>query len=131
MHSDDLWIHWAQELQFLAQCGLAYGKDVYDIERYERVREISAEMVAHMTDIPTARVRELFCNETGFQTPKLDTRAAIFQDGRILLVQENDGRWSLPGEWVARKSVYPGKRHQGSAGRGGPGGARIAIDRAA
>lgn len=100
MHSDDLWIHWAQELQFLAQCGLAYGKDVYDIERYERVREISAEMVAHMTEIPIARVRELFCNETGFQTPKLDTRAAIFQDGRILLVQENDGRWSLPGGWV-------------------------------
>ena len=100
MHPDHLWIHWAQELQFLAQCGLAYGKDVYDIERYERIREISAEMVAHMTEMPTARVRELFCNETGFQTPKLDTRAAIFQDDRILLVQENDGRWSLPGGWV-------------------------------
>ncbi len=44
--------------------------------------------------------QELFCNETGFQTPKLDTRAAIFQDGKILLVKERDGRWSLPGGWV-------------------------------
>lgn len=46
------------------------------------------------------KVKGLFCNETGFQTPKLDTRAAIFKDGRILLVKENDGRWSMPGGWV-------------------------------
>lgn len=45
-------------------------------------------------------VKELFCNETGYQTPKLDTRAAIFQNQKILLVRENDGKWSLPGGWV-------------------------------
>ena len=107
MHSDDLWIHWAQELQFLAQCGLAYGKDVYDIERYERVREISAEMVAHMTEIPIARVRELFCNESGFQTPKLDTRAAIFQDGRILSGPEHPQ--ALPLKDVHHAAVCEGR----------------------
>ena len=52
------------------------------------------------TDLPTEKVKDLFCNETGYQTPKLDTRAAIFQGERILLVQESDGRWSLPGGWV-------------------------------
>lgn len=97
---DELWLNWAVELQSLAQAGLTYGKDVYDRERYERIREIAAEMVAHRTDIPLEKVKGLFCNETGYQTPKLDTRAAIFRDGRILLVQERDGRWALPGGWV-------------------------------
>ena len=83
---DELWLNWAVELQSLAQAGLTYGKDVYDRERYERIREIAAEMVAHRTDIPLEKVKGLFCNETGYQTPKLDTRAAIFRDGRILLV---------------------------------------------
>lgn len=94
------WLKWAMEIQSIAQCGLAYGKDVYDIERYERLREIAAEMLSCKTDIPKEKVKTLFCNETGYQTPKLDCRAAVFQDGRILLVHENDGRWSLPGGWV-------------------------------
>ena len=94
------WLEWAIELQSLAQAGLTYGKDIFDKERYARIREISAEMMAYKTDIPIQKVKELFCNETGYQTPKLDTRAAIFQNGKILLVRENSGKWSLPGCWV-------------------------------
>ena len=94
------WLEWAIELQSLAQAGLTYGKDIFDRERYARIREISAEMMAYKTDIPIQKVKELFCNETGYQTPKLDTRAAIFQNGKILLVRENSGKWSLPGGWV-------------------------------
>ena len=94
------WLKWAVELQALAQAGLYYGHDKYDFERYERVREIAAEMAAERTDLPLEKVKELFCNETGYQTPKLDTRAAIFQGEKILLVQENDLRWSLPGGWA-------------------------------
>lgn len=100
MDKNEYWLQWAVELQSLAQAGLTYGKDVYDKERYERIRDISAEMVSHMTDIPFVRVKELFCNESGYQTPKLDTRAAIFEDEKILLVHENNGKWSLPGGWV-------------------------------
>lgn len=100
MDKNECWLQWAVELQSLAQAGLTYGKDVYDKERYERIRDISAEMVSHMTDIPFVRVKELFCNESGYQTPKLDTRAAIFEDEKILLVHENNGKWSLPGGWV-------------------------------
>ena len=106
---DESWLNWAVELQSLAQAGLTYGKDVYDRERYERIREIAAEMVAHRTDIPLEKVKGLFCNETGYQTPKLDTRAAIFRDGRILLVQERDGRWALPGGWVEVNQI--GRAH--------------------
>ena len=57
-------------------------------------------MISYKTDIPVEKVKDLFCNETGYQTPKLDTRAAIFQDDKILLVQENNGSWSMPGGWV-------------------------------
>ncbi|HAS37872.1 MAG TPA: ADP-ribose pyrophosphatase [Ruminococcaceae bacterium] len=99
--SDEMkWLEWAIELQSLAQAGLTYSKDAYDIERFERIREISAEIVAHKSDISTEKVKNLFCNEKGYQTPKLDTRAAIFKDGKILLVKENNGKWSLPGGWV-------------------------------
>ena len=93
------WLHWAIEIQSLAQAGLAYTNNVYDIERYERLREIAAEMISEKSDIPSEKVKDLFCCETGYQTPKLDTRAAIFKDGKILLVHENNGTWSLPGGW--------------------------------
>ena len=99
MDRNEQWLQWAIELQSLAQAGLTYGKDVYDRERYERIREISAEIISHMTDIPLEKVKDLFCNENGYQTPKLDTRAAIFENGKILLVRENNGKWSLPGGW--------------------------------
>lgn len=94
------WLDWAVELQSIAQGALYYCKDKYDIERFERIREISAEMLSLQTDVPLEKVKELFCNENGYQTPKLDSRAAIFKDDKILLVQESDGRWSLPGGWV-------------------------------
>lgn len=97
---EKLWLNWAIELQSLAQAGLTYGKDVYDRERYERIRKISAEIIAHKSEIPVETVKDLFCSESGYQTPKLDTRAAIFKDDKILLVRENNGKWSLPGGWV-------------------------------
>lgn len=93
------WLKWAIEIQSLAQIGLEYTDNVYDIERYERLREISAEMIAEKTDLTLDKVKNLFCNESGYQTPKIDTRAAIFKDNKILLVHENNGTWSLPGGW--------------------------------
>ena len=91
-------IEWAKELQSLAQAGLFYGHDVYDKERYQRIREISAEMMLLRSDVPTEKISGLFCGDTGYQTPKVDTRAAIFHDGKILLVCEK-GKWSVPGGW--------------------------------
>lgn len=93
------WLKLAIEIQSLAQAGLTYTNNVYDIERYERLREISAEIIAEKTNIEFSKVKELFCNETGYQTPKIDTRAAIFKDNKILLTHENNGTWSLPGGW--------------------------------
>lgn len=94
------WLKWAIEIQSIAQCGLTYTKDVYDKERYEQLRNIASEMLSYKTDIPVDKIQNLFCNEEGYQTPKLDTRAAIFKGEKILLVHERNGKWSLPGGWV-------------------------------
>lgn len=94
------WLEWAKELQFIAQARLTYTKDPFDKERFGRIREIAAEIISARIRLPLAQVKDLFCNETGFQTPKLDTRAAIFKNDKILLVEENDGTWSMPGGWV-------------------------------
>ena len=87
------------ELQSLAQAGLAYCNNDYDLERYERIREIAAELMNIQTDMPIEKIKNVFCNETGYQTPKIDTRAVIFKENKILLVHENNGTWSLPGGW--------------------------------
>ena len=100
MDKNEKWLQWAVKLQSIAQAGLYYGKDKFDLERYEQIRDIAAEMISYKSEIPVEKVKDLFCNEIGYQTPKLDTRAAVFQEDRILLVRESDGRWSLPGGWV-------------------------------
>lgn len=100
MNTNEKWLQWAVELQALSQTGLFFTKDNFDRERYEKIRLIAADIIANYTELPIQKVQELFCNETGYQTPKLDTRAAIFQDEKILLVKEKNGTWSLPGGWV-------------------------------
>lgn len=95
---NDVWKKWAQELQFLAQCSLAYSKDKFDRERSERIREISCEMLSYKYDLPIEKIKMDFASEIGYQTPKVETRAAIIKDDKILLVKEQlDGKWALPG----------------------------------
>lgn len=89
----------AMELQAIAQSGLFYTRDEYDKQRFERIRDISAELMSLKTTLPIEKVKELFCNETGYQTPKIETRGVVFKDEKILLVKEK-GKWSLPGGWI-------------------------------
>lgn len=97
----DQLINWAVELQFIAQAGLTYSENKFDRERFKRVREISAEIMSTKSGLTLEKVNDLFCSETGYQTPKIDTRAAIFKEDKILLVQESLSKeWSLPGGWV-------------------------------
>ena len=95
---NDVWKKWAQELQFLAQCSLAYSKDKFDRERSERIRDIACEMLSYKYDLPIEKIKMDFASEIGYQTPKVETRAAIIKDNKILLVKEQlDGKWALPG----------------------------------
>ena len=98
VYEDSVWKNWAQELQFLAQCSLAYSKDKFDRERSKRIREISCEMLAYKYNISPEKVEINFAGEIGYQTPKVENRGAIIKDNKILLVKEKiDGKWALPG----------------------------------
>jgi len=94
------WLEWAKQLQAISQAGLAYSKDVYDLERFEAIRDLSVEILAQYTEIEETLIKDLFANETGYATPKVDIRAIVFQDNKILMVKEvTDGAWALPGGW--------------------------------
>lgn len=94
------WLEWAKQLQSIAQAGLTYSKDVYDLERFQQIRTISIEMLSQQADLDKTVIKDLFANETGYATPKVDIRAVVFKDDKILMVKENsDGNWSLPGGW--------------------------------
>jgi ADP-ribose pyrophosphatase YjhB (NUDIX family) len=95
------WLLWARELQAIAQTGLAFTQDPYDLERYQRLRGIAAEMFSQGSGVELERIEALFAQEVGYATPKIDVRGAVFRDQRILLVREvSDGAWTLPGGWA-------------------------------
>ena len=100
---DPQWLAWARRFQAIAQTGLTYAKEQYDTERYQAVREIAAEMIAAGSTPPIdpGTLCDFFSRDTGYATPKVDVRAAVFRDDRILLVKEReDGFWTLPGGWA-------------------------------
>lgn len=106
---DPRWLQWAKRLQAAAQSGLAYSENVFDIERYGQVRAIAAEIVAEYSELALQPVRELFSEQVGHATPKVDVRAVVFQGDGVLLVKERvDGLWSLPGGWA---DVYDTPSH--------------------
>jgi ADP-ribose pyrophosphatase YjhB (NUDIX family) len=101
--SEPDWLAWGRELQAIAQTGLAFTSDPYDRERYEALRDLAARMFAAHTDVPVDRIIALFSGEIGYATPKVDVRAAVFDDReRLLMVREtaDSGRWTLPGGWA-------------------------------
>ncbi len=100
--NDSQWLMWAQQLQAIAQTGLTYAGDYYDIERYTSVRRIAAEMMTAGFGLKDgAPMLDLFNREIGHPTPKVDVRAAAFRDNCVLLVREcADGGWTLSGGWA-------------------------------
>ena len=69
-------------LQALSQNGLAYVNNEFDKERYEEIRDIACQLMKYKTDLPFEKIKDLFGSEQGYQTPKIDTRAAIFKDNK-------------------------------------------------
>ena len=95
------WLKIAREMSAMAQTGLTYSKDPFDRERYQRLRELSARMLAQGSADEYAAIIESLNREYGYATPKVDVRGAAFRDGKVLLVREvSDGLWTLPGGWA-------------------------------
>jgi ADP-ribose pyrophosphatase YjhB (NUDIX family) len=101
--TDPVWLVWAREMQALAQTGLEFSKDPYDRERYAALRRLSVQVMAEHTGADPRRIEALFDTETGYATPKVGVRGAVFDaEGRILMVREviDENRWTLPGGWA-------------------------------
>lgn len=95
------WLDWATKLQALAQNGLTYTQNPFDIERYKLLREIAADIMATYSEGDPQYILNLFAGEVGYATPKVDVRGAVFRDNTLLLVKEReDGCWTLPGGWA-------------------------------
>ena len=96
------WLDWAQRLQSIAQTGLHYDAHPFDRLRYEDVMQIAAEMLAAGSDTAVDEIKPLLRIDKGHTTPKIDVRGVVFQDDKILLVQEklDNYRWTLPGGWA-------------------------------
>ncbi|RPJ23947.1 MAG: NUDIX domain-containing protein [Chloroflexi bacterium] len=100
-HQTSKWIDWAREIFSLSQSGLTYSGNEYDIDRYKRLQEITAEIIANQSDLLKESVLEGFSMQAGYITPKVDVRGAVIRDGKILLIQERaDGKWAMPGGWA-------------------------------
>jgi len=98
---EPIWLKWAKELQTIAQSGLTYCRNEFDIERYKQLQLIVAEIIAHQADEDLQKVTKLLMDEKGYSTPKVDVRGAVFIDNKVLLVKEiSDGGWTLPGGWA-------------------------------
>jgi ADP-ribose pyrophosphatase YjhB (NUDIX family) len=102
MSAEPLWLLWAREIQALAQTGLSFTRDKYDRERYLQLRALAARIMAEYAGVEVQHVAALFGEQSGYATPKLDVRGAVFRDGRLLMVREtaDSGRWTLPGGWA-------------------------------
>ena len=94
-------LEWAREIQALAQTGHHFAKDQYQKDRCGRLMEIAAEMMANQCDLESPALIRAFEAQVGYATPKVDVRAAVFRDNRLLLVRERiDGGWTMPGGWA-------------------------------
>ncbi len=92
---------WARELFSMSQAGLTYGENPFDLERYKRLKEIAAEIIANESDLTKEVVLQSFSMQAGYITPKVDVRGAVIRNGKILLIQEKaDGKWAMPGGWA-------------------------------
>lgn len=95
------WLEFAKKVHAIAETGLTFNKNEYDLERYEQLKELSFEMLSRIGNTSPEIVSDLFAHQKGYQTPKVDVRAVIIEDGKILMVQERvDGCWTLPGGWA-------------------------------
>jgi ADP-ribose pyrophosphatase YjhB (NUDIX family) len=95
------WLEWAERLQTASQAGLTYSKNPFDLDRYQQIKEITAEILAEYSDTPMPVMRDLLSKEYGYPTPKIDCRGVVFKGDHVLMVKElSDGGWTFPGGWV-------------------------------
>jgi ADP-ribose pyrophosphatase YjhB (NUDIX family) len=101
MSEEPQWVSIAREMRAMAQTGLAFSADGFDQQRYRRLQELAALLLAQGSSAEGAVLLEMLRQDKGYGTPKVDVRGAAFVGGRVLMVREiSDGKWTLPGGWA-------------------------------
>lgn len=101
MSKEPKWLLWAREIQSLGQTGLAFASNNYEIERNKRIIELASEIISNHTNLDLEHTKKVLMSQPGYATPKVDVRAAVVEEGKILLVKEiSDGKWAMPGGWA-------------------------------
>ncbi len=96
------WLAWARTIQAEAQTGLHYAENPYQRERFRHLMAVAEAMLQAQGGVEEAEAHALCTQPEGYATPRVDVRAAVFDEqGRILLVRDaGDGGWCLPGGWA-------------------------------
>ncbi len=96
------WLEWAKAIQALSQIGLAFTENAFDRDRYQQLGAIAADIMATYTEVDPSVIQNLFDQQSGYATPKVDVRGAVFKDDKLLMVREklDNGLWTLPGGWA-------------------------------
>jgi len=91
----------ADELRQIADMGSTYSRDSYDLERFNRTRQLSARLVALIERRASAEVLEEYTDRFDHLSPLVGGDAVVVHEGRILLVRRrDDGLWAMPGGLV-------------------------------
>lgn len=90
------------EVRAIAQTGLHYSTDPYDIERCERLLDLVTRGYAEALALPEPDVRARLAKDLGYVSAKVGADAAIFDaEGRMLVVlRSDDEAWGMISGWV-------------------------------
>jgi ADP-ribose pyrophosphatase YjhB (NUDIX family) len=95
------WLKFAREIQSISQTGLHFAENHYQQERFSRLLEISAEIISAQSNLDRSELIEIFNQQIGYATPRVDVRGAVFKQQSLLFVREiADGGWTMPGGWA-------------------------------
>lgn len=90
-----------RRLLAIAEAGLYYGKDEFDKERYQELKKLSLELLSRVGRESVAELFQLTEQNEGYPTPKVDVRAYIKQEDKVLLVEDKKTKeWALPGGYA-------------------------------
>lgn len=99
--STEFWNEIVEELKDISIKKIDDKNHFFEVDRFRQVLKLTNDIEKFNGKDSFKNIDILFGKgEIGYQTPKLDSRAAVFKDGKILLVEELNNKWTMPGGWV-------------------------------
>ncbi len=89
----------ADQMRALANNGLHFTDDPYQVERYQKILLLSSRLLDLIDERPLPEIEQVIFSDLGWRSPGTGVDTAVFDnDGRILLIQRADNElWATPG----------------------------------